>query len=170
MTSTDEAETAVQGTGAFAITQKTTSTSTVIQTGVSMLTVNNATGSSTTKSTMMDFNGDGYPDILAGGIIQYTNTQGGISGEKTDIGTIKSSNLSQTWSLGSIPVASFSITIPHAKNSKSNNNNLKSSLEGKASVSLSLGTPNNEDWSEESFIDINGDGWWIVSIRMVMLG
>ena len=148
----------LQGTGAFAITQKTTSTSTVIQTGVSMLTVNNATGSSTTKSTMMDFNGDGYPDILAGGIIQYTNTQGGISGEKTDIGTIKSSNLSQTWSLGSIPVASFSITIPHAKNSKSNNNNLKSSLEGKASVSLSLGTPNNEDWSEESFIDINGDG------------
>ena len=148
----------LQGTSAFAITQKTTSTSTVIQTGVSMLTVNNATGSSTTKSTMMDFNGDGYPDILAGGIIQYTNTQGGISGEKTDIGTIKSSNLSQTWSLGSIPVASFSITIPHAKNSKSNNNNLKSSLEGKASVSLSLGTPNNEDWSEESFIDINGDG------------
>ena len=148
----------LQGTGAFAITQKTTSTSTVIQTGASMLTVNNATGSSTTKSTMMDFNGDGYPDILAGGIIQYTNTQGGISGEKTDIGTIKSSNLSQTWSLGSIPVASFSITIPHAKNSKSNNNNLKSSLEGKASVSLSLGTPNNEDWSEESFIDINGDG------------
>ena len=148
----------LQGTGAFAITQKTTSTSTVIQTGVSMLTVNNATGSSTTKSTMMDFNGDGYPDILVGGIIQYTNTQGGISGEKTDIGTIKSSNLSQTWSLGSIPVASFSITIPHAKNSKSNNNNLKSSLEGKASVSLSLGTPNNEDWSEESFIDINGDG------------
>ena len=148
----------LQGTGAFGITQKTTSTSTVIQTGVSMLTVNNATGSSTTKSTMMDFNGDGYPDILAGGIIQYTNTQGGISGEKTDIGTIKSSNLSQTWSLGSIPVASFSITIPHAKNSKSNNNNLKSSLEGKASVSLSLGTPNNEDWSEESFIDINGDG------------
>ncbi|MDD7317523.1 MAG: toxin TcdB middle/N-terminal domain-containing protein [Prevotellaceae bacterium] len=148
----------LRGTGASAITQKTTSTSTVIQTGASMLTVNNATGSSTTKSTMMDFNGDGYPDILAGGVIQYTNTQGGISGEKTDIGTIKSSNQSQTWSLGSIPVASFSITVPHAKSSKSDNNNQKSSLEGKASVSLSLGTPNNEDWSEESFIDINGDG------------
>ena len=55
-------------------------------------------------------------------------------------------------------------------NSKSNNNNLKSSLEGKASVSLSLGTPNNEDWSEESFIDINGDGLGIGFIRMVMLG
>lgn len=148
----------LQGTGAFAVTQKTTSTSTVVQTGASMLTVNNATGSSTTKTTMMDFNGDGYPDILAGGVIQYTNTQGGISGEKTDIGTIKSSNQSQTWSLGSIPVASFSITVPHAKSSKSDNNNQKSSLEGKANVSLSLGIPNNEDWSEESFIDINGDG------------
>mgnify|MGYP002236317250 CR=1 FL=1 len=31
---------------------------------------------------MMDMNGDGYPDIVAGGTIQYTNTLGGLSGEK----------------------------------------------------------------------------------------
>ena len=30
---------------------------------------------------MMDMNGDGFPDIIAGGTIQYTNSQGGLSGE-----------------------------------------------------------------------------------------
>ena len=148
----------LQGTGAFAIVQKTTSTSTVVQTGAIGITFNSATGSSTTNSTMMDFNGDGYPDILAGGVIQYTNTQGGISGEKFQIGTIKSGNKSKTWSLGSAPVASASLTIYHAASSQNNSNNKKSSDQGKANVSISAGIPINEDWSEESFADVNGDG------------
>ena len=29
---------------------------------------------------------------------------------------------------------------------------------GKANVSISAGIPINEDWSEESFVDVNGDG------------
>ena len=148
----------LQGTGAFAIVQKTTSTSTVVQTGAIGITFNSATGSSTTNSTMMDFNGDGYPDILAGGVIQYTNTQGGISGEKFQIGTIKSGNKSKTWSLGSAPVASASLTIYHAASSQNNSNNKKSSDQSKANVSISAGIPINEDWSEESFADVNGDG------------
>ena len=57
----------------------------VVQTGV-MLTYNDSKGSSTTKSMMIDLNGDGYPDIVAGGKVQYTNTLGGISGEV--LGTI----------------------------------------------------------------------------------
>ena len=46
-------------------------------------TVNTAEGNATTDVTMMDMNGDGYPDIVAGGVVQYTNSQGGISGEKS---------------------------------------------------------------------------------------
>lgn len=126
----------LQRTDASAIVQKTTSTSTVIQTGAIGVTLNNATGSSTTNSIMMDFNGDGYPDILAGGLIQYTSTQGGISGEKFQIGTIKSNNKSKAWSLGSAPVASATLTIYHAANSKNANNNKKSSDEGKSNASI----------------------------------
>lgn len=68
-------------TGAVAITQEMVATSDVNQTGIAF-TYNDASGKSVTRSTMMDFNGDGFPDIFQNGIIQYTNSQGGISGEK----------------------------------------------------------------------------------------
>ena len=58
---------------------------------------------------MMDMNGDGYPDIVAGGTIQYTNTLGGLSGEKLGgIGTITTDNESDAWGYGGNPVASVS--------------------------------------------------------------
>ncbi|SUC37939.1 Uncharacterised protein [Prevotella pallens] len=46
-------------------------TSDVNQAGIAF-TYNDASGKSVTRSTMMDFNGDGFPDIFQKGIIQYT--------------------------------------------------------------------------------------------------
>ncbi len=57
----------------------------------------------------MDMNGDGFPDIIAGGTIQYTNSQGGLSGEiYKGIGSNNSDNASQAWGYGGNPVASVS--------------------------------------------------------------
>lgn len=149
----------LQGTGAVAIPQEAVSNSNVKQVGV-VMTFNDSKGHTTTKSMMMDFNGDGYPDIVAGGKIQYTNTLGGISGEVcTGLGTIGSENKSQAYSLGSDAIMSVSATVSHIKNFKSHSTSVSSSNKAKGSVNGSLGfSPSNEDWSTENFIDVNGDG------------
>ena len=151
--------TCLQGTGAVAITQEMVATSDVDQTGV-LVTYNDANGKSITRSTMMDFNGDGYPDIFQRGVIQYTNTQGGISGEKyTGIGDIVSENKSEGWALGSDPIISISSTISHIAKGKDHTNNQGSANKAKARISGSVSLPpSNKDWSTESFMDVNGDG------------
>ena len=151
--------TCLQGTGAVAITQEMVATSDVDQTGV-LVTYNDANGKSITRSTMMDFNGDGYPDIFQRGVIQYTNTQGGISGEKyTGIGDIVSENKSEGWALGSDPIISISSTISHIAKGKDHTNNQGSANKAKARMSGSVSLPpSNKDWSTESFMDVNGDG------------
>lgn len=99
----------LQGTGAAAVTQVVSNKSNVVQSGALGITHNDANGNATTEVTMMDMNGDGYPDIVAGGTIQYTNTLGGLSGEKLGgIGTITTDNESDAWGYGGNPVASVS--------------------------------------------------------------
>ena len=111
----------LQGTGAAAISQEMVSNSRVVQTGV-MLTYNDSKGSSTTKSMMIDLNGDGYPDIVAGGKVQYTNTLGGISGEVLGgIGTVSSENQSKGFALSSDAIMSVSNTVGHIAGGKANN-------------------------------------------------
>lgn len=151
--------TCLQGTGAVAITQEMVATSDVNQTGIAF-TYNDASGKSVTRSTMMDFNGDGFPDIFQKGIILYTNSQGGISGEKySGIGTIGSENKSEGWALGSDPIISISSTIAHIAKGKDHSSNQGSSNKAKARMSGSASIPpSNKDWSTETFIDVNGDG------------
>ena len=151
--------TCLQGTGAVAITQEMVATSDVNQTGIAF-TYNDASGKSVTRSTMMDFNGDGFPDIFQKGVIQYTNSQGGISGEKySGIGTIGSENKSEGWALGSDLIISISSTIAHIAKGKDHSSNQGSSNKAKARMSGSVSIPpSNKDWSTETFIDVNGDG------------
>ena len=67
------------------------------------------------------------------GVIQYTNSQGGISGEKySGIGTIGSENKSEGWALGSDPIISISSTIAHIAKGKDHSNNQGSSNKAKA--------------------------------------
>ena len=146
----------IQGTGAAAIVQKTVTKNNVIQAGL-IITFNDANGTNETKSMMMDLNGDGYPDIVAGGKIQYTNSQGGISGETFDgIGSNKGKSESKAYAFGSDPIVGVFATVSKVRGheaSAGTNNKAKGSMSG----SLSL-APSNEDWSTEQFVDVNGDG------------
>jgi YD repeat-containing protein len=147
----------LQGTGAAAVSQVVSSKSTVVQGGALGITHNNANGSSKTEVAMMDMNGDGFPDIIAGGTIQYTNSQGGLSGEiYKGIGANNSDNASEAWGYGGNPVASVSDITKLISGSKSSAQNQQSSW--LAQFSISGSTPKNTDEAVESFIDINGDG------------
>lgn len=119
----------LQGTGAAAVTLVSKSKSKVSQSGALGITFNDASGSAENQVAMMDMNGDGYPDIVAGGSVQYTNTQGGLSGEKYNgIGNTHSENSSKAWGYGGSPVASvsnivnLSDNIKAIKNAKNNAN------------------------------------------------
>lgn len=147
----------LQGTGAAAVTQVSTNKSTVIQTGAMGITYNKANGGAKTDVTMMDMNGDGYPDVIAGGTIQYTNSQGGLSGEKLGgMGTTQTDNESHTWGYGGNPVASVSDVAKTINNSTKFLSNIRSSALGKFSISASV--PRNTDETIESYVDVNGDG------------
>lgn len=147
----------LQGTGAAAVTQVSSSKSTVTQSGGMGITYSDANGSAKTEVTMMDMNGDGYPDIVAGGTIQYTNSMGGLSGEKyAGIGNNSSENESETWGAGGAPVASVSDIAGLIKKGSETAKNLKSSFFAKVSISGSI--PHNSDETSESFVDVNGDG------------
>ena len=149
----------LQGTGAAAISQEMVSHNNVVQ-GGAIFTYNDANGDSKTKSMMIDLNGDGYPDIVAGGKIQYTNTLGGISGEVLEgMGTVSSGSKAQGFALGSDPILSAVATIKQIANGKNTSANQESSNKAKGSISASLSIPpSNEDWNIENFIDVNGDG------------
>lgn len=153
------AEEHLQGTGAAAVSQEMVSKSTVKQTGV-VITYNDSKGSTTTKSMMIDLNGDGYPDIVAGGKIQYTNTLGGISGEVlSGIGTVVSENQSKGFALSSDAIVSVSNVVRHIAAGKASAANQESSNKAKGGIPVSASIPpSNEDWSTENFIDVNGDG------------
>ena len=147
----------LQGTGAAAVSQVVSSKSTVVQGGARGITHNNANGSTKTEVAMMDMNGDGFPDIIAGGTIQYTNSQGGLSGEiYKGIGANNSDNASEAWGYGGNPVASVSGITKLISGSKSSAQNQQSSW--LAQFSISGSAPKNTDEAVESFIDINGDG------------
>ncbi|RGN75721.1 type IV secretion protein Rhs, partial [Segatella copri] len=102
-------------------------------------------------------NGDGFPDIIAGGTIQYTNSQGGLSGEiYKGIGANNSDNASEAWGYGGNPVASVSQITNLAKGVKQSLSNVQT--EWQAQFSITGSAPRNTDEAVESFIDINGDG------------
>ena len=118
----------LQGTGAAAVTQVVSSKSTVVQGGALGITHNDASGSAKTEVTMMDMNGDGFPDIIAGGTIQYTNSLGGLSGEiYKGIGSNNSDNASQAWGYGGNPISSVSDIANLIPSSKASLKNLKNS-------------------------------------------
>ena len=121
------------------------------------ITYSKANGGATTEVTMMDMNGDGYPDIIAGGTIQYTNSQGGLSGEKLGgLGNSTTDNESHTWGYGGNPVNSVSDIARTVSGSTQSEGGRKASLLSKFSISGSV--PYNTDESVESYIDVNGDG------------
>ena len=161
----------LQGTGAAAVNQISKSSSIVDQEGfLSLLTLNQASGDAEAQQTMLDMNGDGFPDVVSYGSIQYTNTLGGLSGEKyRNIGNEKSSNSSHFAGIGDNPISSISNIAELIKTGKITLQEAQTTWA--AQISVSGGENWNHDELVEAFIDINGDGLpdKILSDKRVML-
>ncbi len=123
--------------------------------------------SNVTMLDMMDINGDEYPDIIHINDVQYTLPNGGLEqkGRTNLLGSVNSNGTSLGLSLGGVfPRASANNNnhsgSPNAHNSKTKNgarnehNNANSSI----GVAFSGGINNNDDVSNSSWIDMNGDG------------
>lgn len=123
---------------------------------------NEANGTSQNKTSFFDLNGDGYPDIVSGDMIQYTNTHGGFSGEKYNgIGGESGINNAIQYGVGGNALHSFSLGNHEGNANPGAEKNGKSAQNAKnmtIGFNAGVGIGSNDDYSNEAFIDINGDG------------
>ena len=151
----------LRGTGASAPVLVSSSSGRTEQDGISFLgpDFTQSMSSSTTKGdiTTLDMNGDGYPDIIAGGTIQYTNTLGGMSGESVcGMQRPESSATSEAYGVGGSPVNATSTIVSVVRGGKASaSGRLASQL---AKISMSGNDSQNYDGSKCDYQDINGDG------------
>ncbi|AZA83244.1 hypothetical protein C1637_24095 [Chryseobacterium lactis] len=133
---------------------KTTNTNTGISGGFSVFSLNKTTSTGKTINTLdyFDMNGDGYPDVLNGNNIQYTNMIGMLSGN-----TLPGANDNphRTNHSNSGVGVGQSYPLSGKSNESSNKNALKAVEPG---FNFSAGSSDGTDYSNYSYIDINGDG------------
>lgn len=138
--------------------------------------VSGSAGSSWTtlknKLDVMDMNGDRYPDIVTPNTIQYTLPTGGLE-EGTvghSLGSHEAKSQAEGFTLGGSFVYSRVSNSGEARGRRSKGGKAKArsgshgrrSRSASKAVASSIGISgnfgNDEDWTEHSWLDINGDG------------
>ena len=151
----------VKGTNAYAFNLVSKTSSLTELAGASHFTGQNSNGWGGSQLSYTDVNGDGYPDIVLNGAIQYTNPLGGYTGGgiyrgKTSLDYSKS----HAFSLG----AGMTTTPSRPTNAKNGQQGAKDaalaqSSSEKSQVNLSVGLGvYSQDETEVTLMDINGDG------------
>ncbi len=124
---------------------------------VPSLTSNSSNATTKGEITFLDMNGDGYPDIVADGIIQYTNALGGMSGERADgIPRLEAHASSVGVGVGGSPVNAASTIVSVVSGGRASASGRLASQLGKISVSGSGNS--NLDFCSFDYVDVNGDG------------
>jgi RHS repeat-associated protein len=113
----------------------------------------NGTESKATSNVLnqyMDLNGDSYPDLVTGGIIQYTNMLGGLSSKQ--IGNdFNSGDESKDQTVG--------VTIPSiAPNSTNASNGKATGNKTNTNISAGVNQSSGESFNSNQWADVNGDG------------
>ncbi|WP_417353690.1 SpvB/TcaC N-terminal domain-containing protein, partial [Flavobacterium alkalisoli] len=126
-----------------------------------------SSGTTENVSDFMDMNGDRFPDIIMGNVIQYTNSRGGLAETKNHgLGNHYSSHSAIGVTGGGTYISS---RAQQSKDSKSGGSsgatqdqNNTGSNDGAKTSELSIGLngsfANNKNEAEHSWMDINGDG------------
>ncbi len=118
-----------------------------------------AIGNSTTKVAFTDMNGDGFPDIIESNHIQLTNTRGGRDGEVLKgIDCQKSTSECEAIGGGGDPIHAASIISNMNPGQNTASRAIVASDHAKGQLQVNLGVNWNKDRSQETFLDVNGDG------------
>jgi RHS repeat-associated protein len=157
--------------GVTGVTKVSTSSSVSVSAGLSKSSISHTWGYDNVTVDMMDMNGDRYPDLLTTGSIQYTGINGAISGKSVshqmgdhyaiseatalapggNFANAKSSN-----SLTTMPAKGVKVII--GDNFKTNNNAREAKETSQSSLGLSASISFNDDHTDQTWLDINGDG------------
>ncbi|MDR2235913.1 MAG: hypothetical protein LBE92_07295 [Chryseobacterium sp.] len=120
----------------------------------SIFSLNKTTSSGETINTLdyFDMNGDGYPDVLNGNMIQYTDMIGKLSGE-TSPGANENSHKTEHENKGKGMGQNYPLS------GKSNEPTDETAIKAvEPGLNFSAGISDGTDKSIYSYIDINGDG------------
>ncbi len=133
---------------------KTTNSNGGVGAGVGPLVLNTTTSSGKTINILdyFDMNGDGYPDVLNGNSVQFTNMIGMLSATFLQ-GSNDNPHRTDHENNG------FGMGQNYPLSGKSNeSNNKKAEKAAEAGINFSAGQSSGNDTSTYSYIDVNGDG------------
>ena len=138
--------------------------------GFSFASYSHSWGNDNITLDMMDMNGDMYPDLLSTNSIQYTDVRGVLSGPAVNHGAGDHYSKSEAWGItggGNFAnaKAANSLTPITARGTKANtgsnfktNNNAREAEETSLAASAHAGFTSGEDHTDQTWLDINGDG------------
>ena len=157
--------------GLNAITKVSESSTNSVAGGLSSFSYSHSWGEDNLTVDMMDMNGDRYPDLLSTGKIQYTGVTGVLTGAAVNhnLGDHYSKSEADGFTLGGSFVfaksnnagskaPTKSVKSKTTDNSKSNKNAASAQETSKSSIGLSGSFSTNDDNTEQTWLDINGDG------------
>jgi RHS repeat-associated protein len=161
--------------GLNAVTKETKSLTNSVAAGGSVgpvgATYSHSWGEGNMVIDMFDMNGDGYPDLLSTDKIQYTGVNGVLSGAPVthNLGNHFSKSEADGFTLGgSLVVAQSNNSLSKTPsqtgktktgdNTKTNNNAKSAQETSKSSIGISGNFSSNEDYTGQTWLDINGDG------------
>jgi len=133
---------------------KTTNSNTGSSAGADFFALNTTSSSGKTINTLdyFDMNGDGYPDVLNGNSVQYTNSIGMLSSS-----TLPGANDNSHRTGHSNTGLGMGQNYPLSEKSNKSSNN-KAEQAAQPGVNFSAGSSDGKDNSNYSYIDVNGDG------------
>ena len=142
------------------VTLRTASTSTALMAGAGAgplsLSKSDSNGGSESSTAFTDMNGDGYPDIINGGKIQYTNTLGGFSDERCDGfgSTEEASSWQRAYSQGAAPQHSHTLSGRRSVGGAA----VSTQQASNGSYEFGQNFPTGGDNVSVLLADVNGDG------------
>ena len=157
--------------GLNAITKVAQNSTYSVAGGLSQLSYSHSWGEDNMTIDMMDMNGDRYPDLVSTDNIQYTDVNGVLSGTSVNhsLGDHYSESEADGFTLGGSFVyaksnnsgskaPSQTVKSKTSDNSKTNDNAESAQETAKSSIGLSGSFTLNNDNTEQTWLDINGDG------------
>jgi RHS repeat-associated protein len=97
----------------------------------------------------IDLNGDRYPDIVTGGMIQYTGMFGGLAGEPVSNNFITGDSSEDRTS---------GFTLPLMANSSESANGYATGNKTITNINAGINSSNGESFNARQWVDMNGDG------------